>query len=509
MGPSVRSWLNTRRWRNAEKVSDPPVWLGLDVGTQSVRALAVSAYGVVMADASRPLTSHRDGPRHEQDPGQWWDALATACRQTLAGLRRAPIAGLAVCGTSGTVLLVDSAGEPVSRGLMYDDVRAVGDARRANEAGAAVWDSLGYRMQPTWALPKLLWLLREHGEEARGARLAHQVDFVTRRLVGHDVPSDSSHALKTGYDLLHEAWPHEVMTALDVPAGLLPDVVLPGSRLGAVDRTAAEVTGIPQGTPVTAGMTDGCAAQLAAGALSEGSWNSVLGTTLALKGVASELIRDPLGAVYSHRSPDGRWLPGGASSVGAGVLSTHFAGRDLQALDRRAAQREPADVLAYPLVSRGERFPFSAPEAEGFMLGEAQDESDHYAALLQGVAYVERLCFDHLDRLGAPTDGPLSLTGGAARSRYWCQLRADVLGRAVQLPEHGEAALGMAVLAASEGRAPSEVAARMVRVHEVIEPRPDHEGRFVEPYVRLVDELERREWLDPGVAGHARARAAA
>ena len=473
-----------------------------------MRALAVSAGGDLLAGASRPLKSHRDGPRHEQDPGEWWSALATACREVLAGLTREPIGGLAICGTSGTVLLVDSAGDPLSPGLMYDDSRAVDDARRANEVGAAVWDSLGYRMQPAWALPKLLWLLREHGAGVRGARLAHQVDFVTRRLVGQEVPADSSHALKTGYDVLHDAWPHDVMTALGVPAGLLPDVVRSGARLGAVARAGAEATGICEGTPVIAGMTDGCAAQLAAGALSEGSWNSVLGTTLALKGVASELIRDPLGAVYSHRSPDGRWLPGGASSVGAGVLSTRFPGRDLQALDRRAAEREPADVLAYPLVSRGERFPFTAPEAEGFMLGEPEDETDHYAALLQGVAYVERLCFDHLHRLEAPTDGPLTLTGGATRSRYWCQLRADVLGRAVQLPEHSEAALGMAVLAASEGRSPSEVAAQMVSVREVIEPRPDREGRFAEPYVRLVDELERRGWLDPGVAGYARARAA-
>ncbi|MCP9490212.1 MAG: FGGY family carbohydrate kinase [Solirubrobacteraceae bacterium MAG38_C4-C5] len=491
-------------------MSDPTVWLGLDLGTQSVRALAVSADGAILADASRPLTSHRDGPRHEQDPEEWWEAMATACREALDGLTAQAIGGLAVCGTSGTVLLVDSAGHPVSPGLMYDDSRAVDDARRAGEAGGAVWDSLGYRMQPSWALPKLLWLLREHGEPARGARLAHQVDVVTRRLVGHEVPADSSHALKTGYDLLHDVWPHEVMTALGVPDGLLPDVVRSGARLGVVGHAGAEATGIREGTPVVAGMTDGCAAQLAAGALNPGSWNSVLGTTLALKGVARELIRDPLGAVYSHRSPDGRWLPGGASSVGAGVLSTHFPGRDLEVLDRRAAQHEPAGALAYPLVSSGERFPFVAPQAEGFMLGEPADESDHYAALLQGVAYVERLCFDHLDRLGAPTDGPLSLTGGATRSRYWCQLRADVLRRAVWLPEHAEPALGMAVLAAasSEGRPLAEVATRMVGVREVIEPRPDRDGRFAEPYVRLVDELERRGWLDPGLAEHARVRAA-
>jgi len=281
-----------------------PLWLGVDLGTQSVRALAVSGVGDVLAEASHPLTSHRDGPRHEQDPGEWWSALATASREALAGLRGQPIGGLAVCGTSGTVLLVDSAGEPISPGLMYDDSRAVDEARRADEAGAAVWDSLGYRMQPAWALPKLLWLLREHGEEARGARLAHQVDVATRRLIGHEVPTDSSHALKTGYDLLHDAWPHEAMSALEVPPGLLPGVVRPGARLGTVGRAAAEATGIGEGTPVIAGMTDGCAAQLAAGALSPGSWNSVLGTTLALKGVAPELLRDPLGSVYSHRKPD-------------------------------------------------------------------------------------------------------------------------------------------------------------------------------------------------------------
>jgi len=232
-------------------VRDPTTWLGLDLGTQSVRAVAVSASGDML--------------------------------------------------TSGTVLLVDSAGEPVWPALMYDDSRVVDDAGRANEVGAAVWDSLGYRMQPSWALPKLLWLLREHGERGHGARLAHQVDFVTRRLVGREVPADGSHALKTGYDLLHDAWPHEVMTALGVPVEMLPDVVRCGTRLGAVGAAGAEATGINEGTPVIAGMTDGCAAQLAAGALSEGSWNSVLGTTLALKGVC--VRADPRSAGHRLLAP--------------------------------------------------------------------------------------------------------------------------------------------------------------------------------------------------------------
>ncbi len=253
-------------------------------------------------------------------------------------------------------------------------------------------------------------------------------------------------------------------------------------------------------------MTDGCAAQLGAGALEVGAWNSVLGTTLVLKGVTKHLLDDPLGVVYSHRAPHGGWLPGGASSTGAGVLTAHYPGRDLEELNRAAASREPAGVIAYPLVSRGERFPFTAPDAEGFVLGEPVDEIDHYAALLQGVAFIERLCFDYLDLLGAPTDGPLTLTGGATKSRYWCGLRADVLGRPVQLVENAEPAVGMAVLAASVGRRADDVAATMVRVREVIEPRPG--DRFTEPYLQLVDELNRRGWLPAEVAAHAHRRGA-
>ncbi len=484
------------------------IWLGLDLGTQSVRAVAVSETGHVFGQGSYPLTSRRDGPRHEQDPEEWWKAVVSASRAALADLPAASIRGLAVDGTSGTILLVDRSGRALTPGLMYDDTRATEEACRANEAGGAIWPSLGYRMQPSWALPKLLWLLREHRDVMPRARLAHQTDFINHRLAGREVPSDSSNALKTGYDLVREAWPYEVLDALGVPDQIMPAVVRSGTQLGTVCSEAAALTGIPAGTPIIAGMTDGCAAQMGAGALDVGSWNSVLGTTLVLKGVTRELLRDPAGMVYSHRSPDGNWLPGGASSTGAGILTKQFPGRDLDGLSAQAAEHEPAGVIAYPLVSRGERFPFSAPAAEGFVLGEPSDEIDLFAALLQGVAFIERLCFDYLDMLGSPLSGNLSLTGGAARNRYWCQLRADILGRPVHLPENAEAALGMAMLAASVGRRVSDVAKQMVRIREVIDPRPDRIARFHEPYLRLVEELARRSWVRSALLEHARRRTA-
>ncbi|MFJ9814676.1 FGGY-family carbohydrate kinase [Streptomyces sp. NPDC101151] len=468
-------------------------WLGIDLGTQGARALLVTADGSVLGSGAAPLRrGRRDGVRHEQDPGEWWEAVCAACRAALEGTGTG-LGGVAVCGTSGTVLLTDGAGRPVSPALMYDDGRAAAEAGRLRSAGLAVQD--------TWALPKVRWLVDRYGP----GRVAHQPDLINARLVGGPVPADSSHALKTAYDVERDRWPD--ITGL--PAGTLPDVVRPGTRLGEIGAAAAEATGIPAGTPVVAGMTDGCAAQIASGALRAGAWNSVLGTTLVLKGAAVEPVRDPTGVVYNHLAPDGTWLPGGASSVGAGVLAARFPGTDPAALDARAAAFEPSGAIAYPLVSPGERFPFHAPRATALLLGDPVSDADLWAALLQGVAFAERLCLDYLHHLGAPLDGPLTFTGGAARSTYWTQLRADVLGRPARVPRRTEPALGMAALAAyGTGAAATlaDAAEGMVRTGTTTDPRPDRTARYAEPYARLVGELESRGWLPGAVARHALAR---
>ncbi|MGI5454844.1 FGGY-family carbohydrate kinase [Streptomyces sp. CA-249302] len=490
-------------------------WLGIDLGTQSVRALLVTADGTVLGRGSAPLTGRRDGERHEQDPEDWWAGVCTASRQALRNIRAVRIGGLAVCGTSGTVLLTDPAGHPLTPALMYDD-------GRASEEGAQA-RGVGLRVQDTWALPKAMWLLEDHREapptprahhphlhlvRPSPFRLAHQPDVIVTHLTGEPPPTDSSHALKTGYDLEHEAWPYPRLAELDLPDGLLPDVVRPGTRLGEVCAQAAEATGIPLATPVIAGMTDGCAAQIASAALRPGSWNSVLGTTLVLKGAATTPVQDPTGVVYNHRAPDGSWLPGGASDVGAGVLTATFPTAAPTVMDRRAASYEPSGAVAYPLTSPGERFPFRAPTATALLLGEPKNDADLWAALLQGVAFTERLCLDYLHHLGAPLHGPLTFTGGAAQSPYWNQLRTDILARPARVPAQTDPALGMAALAAhGTGAGPlTEVAERMVRIHTVLEPHPTRTARFAEPYARLIDELTTRGWLPPPVAAHAHAR---
>jgi sugar (pentulose or hexulose) kinase len=470
------------------------VFAGIDIGTQSLRIALVDGHGKLVGRGETRLRSRRSrGRRHEQDPENWWLALGAAGRQATAALRGRPVAAVAICSTSGTVALASADGRPLTAALMYDDMRAIEQTRRLR--------AVGHHIQPSWALPKLLWLV-EAEQPPPGAVLMHSADFVAARLTGRRVPTDTSHALKTGYDLGADRWPVEVLEETGIPRALLPDVVAPGALLGEVTRTAAEFTGITAGARVVAGMTDGCAGQIAAGSLAQGSWTSVLGTTLVLKGVTREPVRDGH-AVYSHRHPDRGWLPGGASNVGAGALAAAFPGRDLSRLDSQAAAYEPAGAVLYPLTAQGERFPFDRPDAQPLQLGSVRNEVEHYAAILQGVAFVERLGLAYFRSLGADVSGPVTLTGGASRSRYWSQLRADVLRRTVRRPRHAEASVGMAILAAADGASVTATAARMAGDAEEIDPRPDRPERFEAGYARLIDELLSRGYITPELARNA------
>jgi sugar (pentulose or hexulose) kinase len=487
------------------------LYVGIDLGTQSVKVGVFDDSGSVEGAASRPLSSRRDGPLHEQDPREWISATAHALAESIEALasgRRASIAGIALCGTSGTLALVDGRGEPTSTGIMYDDVRGGALVEEVTAADPDRWARLGYRIQPSWAITTMVHVAR--GGMTEGRRFAHQPDVVAAAMTGGPVATDWSSALKSGYDLIDLQWPTAALTTLGVDVRTLPDVVAPGSVLGRSSSEWEATTGLPAGVPVTAGMTDGCAAQLGAGALREGDWHSVVGTTLVLKGVTGAPVQGGDGAVYSHRSPEsGRWLPGGASSVGADAISVLLPGRNLVDLaERAAAAWHPGDVpipAVYPLVRTGERFPFVRPDATGFAvidgvesgLDGLGDEVSTYLGLVAGVACVEKLCLDSMAALGASIDGRLSSSGGGTRSPIWTQLRADLLARPLVIPRSAEPSLGMAILAAAaiEGRSLPDVADDMSGVGHVVEPTGSGSERMTDLYAQLSERWRARGWI--------------
>ncbi len=475
--------------------------IGLDMGTGGARAIAMDLAGAVVG-AGRvdlpPAALRTEGACVEQDPRAWTEAAQAALRQVTGALPiGSRVVGVSVDATSGTFLLADAEGSPLTPGLMYNDLRA---APQAPRAAAAIDDTLrpyGISIAAAFALPKILHLAETQPQIfARCRRVIHQTDWVVGMLCGRYDVTDISTALKTGADPGRLAWPEAIERKLGVPLELLPAVVLPGTRIGEVTAEAASLTGLPVGTPVIAGCTDGTAGALASGASAAGDLNVTLGTTLVFKAVADTPLIDSTGAIYNHRHPAGGFLPGAASSTGGEWVAANTGGADLNGLGRDAAARIPTRHLVYPLMKKGERFPFACPQAVGFGLEAIESPAERFAAGMEGVAYLERLSIDRFEELGLRIGNTIYATGGGAYGETWLRIRASATRRCYAVPEQPECAVGAAILAAAAHVGDVAQAIRsMVRIGRRIEPDPVLVPAYEDGCRRFRDELRRRGWL--------------
>lgn len=487
-------------------MGDKMVVLGIDLGTQGVRVLAVDPRGGIIStahDRLPPAISGLPPGWFEQDPQAWWQSLVKCLRQIVQGLpAQVQVSGLAVDSTSGTIVAVDEHANPLCPAIMYSDNRSRPQVPAVRQAGQGLEDKLGYAFGSSFALPKLLWLQQVRPRVFNQARwYLHAADYLVARLSGQIGVTDFSNALKTGFDLVDARWPEFIETRLGIPLQKLPQAFPSGSLLGRLTRLAAQETGLPAGVPVYAGATDGTAAQLASGAVEPGAWDSSLGTTLVWKGISAWLVLDPQRRIYSHRHPQGWWMPGAASNTGCEWIEQEHPGQDPAILDQLAAARVPTPHLRYPLVRPGERFPFQQAEAAGFTLGSPGDPVEAFAAGLEGVALLERLGYETLADIGLAIGNPLYTTGGGARSNLWMQVRATVLNRTLLRPKTSETAMGAALLAASGCwySSLSAAAAHMVQIAHTADPNLAWLEIYQHKYAKFTAELRRRGYLDaPG-----------
>jgi xylulokinase len=488
---------------SAERHGD--LFVGVDVGTSGVKALATTGTGEVVARRAVDLDAsacRQEGKTYEQDPEAWWRATcealtALAAHLTRRGISTESLKALAVDGTSGTLVCTDQDGGPLRPAIMYNDGRAAEAAEALNDIAGEFCVSVGYRFAASYALAKILWVLRDKPEIFERTRhFAHQADFVVARLTGELGVSDYSNALKTGYDLIEERWPSWMS---NIPGLLerLPRILAPGTVVGHVSRTAAEATGLPEGLHVVTGASDGTAACIASGIHRAGDYNTTLGTTLVFKGISLKLCKHPEGLIYSHKLPGGFWLPGAASNTGAEWIPALFPDADLKAMDAAACGKLPTAFLAYPLVREGERFPFLSGLAEGFCTPKPEDHLTRYTACLQGVALVERLGYQVLDEVTGFSDGEVFSTGGGSQSDIWMQCRADATGRVMHRPACPESAFGSAVLAATGITYPNlwDAVRNMVRIEKTYAPDEGRAARYTDLFDDFCQELRKRDYL--------------
>ncbi|MDP2031404.1 MAG: FGGY-family carbohydrate kinase [Thiobacillus sp.] len=409
-------------------------FLGIDFGTTGARSCVIDAEGTVIAEDQRDFGTLEDYERADIWREALWD-LVTALPLSV----RSQLSSMAFDGTSGTVLACDAELAPRHPPLLYNDDRAVDEARLIatiappGHPAAAV----------TSGLAKVLWLKKWLGHT--GARLyLNQADWLSGLLTEQVGFSDYHNALKMGLDLDTLGWPAWVDHLAD--ASYLPKPVAPGSRLGTVSRPRARYLGINSDCQVQAGTTDSIAAFLAAGVTHSGDAVTSLGSTLVLKLLSDTRVESTEHGVYSHWFGN-RWLAGGASNAGGAVLRQFFDDRQLAVLSEKIDPTIASPLDFLPLPRPGERFPINDPTLAPRMVPRPNDDTAFLHGLLESLGRIEARGYGLLAELGATPLLQVETAGGGARNPAWTSIRQRLLKVPVTRATHTEAAYGAALLA--------------------------------------------------------------
>jgi xylulokinase len=439
--------------------------IGVDSSTTATKAIVWDRDGRAIADgrAEFALALPRPG-WHEQDAEDWWRSTAAAVRRALQTVEPGDVEALCVTHQRETFACLDERGAALRPAIVWMDVRA---ARQVEALGSEEIHRLtGKPPDTTPALYKLAWL-REHEPETL-ARTRWVVDvgaYLVARLTGA-WRTTTAYADPLGLlDMERRDWAGDLLERVGLERERVPALVEPGDRIGELSPAAAEQLGLAPGLPVVGGAGDGQSAGLGANAARSGRAYLNLGSAVVAGTISAEYAWDTafrtlIGAVPGSYALE-TLLQGGTYTVdwflsriaGLDAQRLGLGLRDVDLLEAAATRVGPgADGLLLVPYWASAQSPYWDPDARGMLFGLAGHHGkEHiFRALMEGIAFEQRLALEGLEaRLGRAID-VLLVTGGGSRSALWRQIVADVTRKPVAACRELETtALGAGIHAAA------------------------------------------------------------
>jgi xylulokinase len=456
------------------------VFLGIDIGTSSVKAILMDQDGRVAESTSAPLPISRPRPGwSEQDPEDWWRATNAAVG-ALEPAKRRRVEAIGLSGQMHGATLLDDADRVLRPAILWNDGRSEAECaefERREQRSRAITGNIA---SPGFTAPKLIWV-RAHEPNVFAATRTVLLpkDYVRLRMTGVKATDLSDAAGTLWVDVAARAWSASMLAATGLGERHMPKLFEGPSVTGELRAEIADAWGMPR-APVAAGGGDNAAGAIGVGVIDDGQAFLSLGTSGVIFAATSAFRPNPARAAHAfcHALPD-RWhLMSVTLSCAASVdWAAKLAGEDgAAALIAKAEARGRLDgrEIFLPYLS-GERTPHNDPQARGVLFG-ADHDTDAAAfgqAVLEGVAMTLADGLDALTETGVAID-QLSVIGGGARSPWWGRILAAALRRPLVYrddahvgPSYGAARL--ARLAVTHESAAALCAAPPVT--HVVEPR--------------------------------------
>lgn len=475
--------------------------IGCDVGSQGTKAILLSVTGEVLCEAYQDYTIDYPHPLWAEQPAErWLNAVTLTIRRLLTkgGISARKVRALSLATQVDGVVPIDLNGQPLYPAIIWMDrrARAQCESVRTRLDEEQIFRRTGLNLDPSHVAPKIRWLADQQSEiYERAAYFLLPGSYVAYALTGETGVDYSNASSTLLLDIHSRSWSPSLAAAFDIDLNRLAPLGAATAILGRLRSEMAERLSLDTETPVMVGCGDEHAACLGAGVVKAGIVGDIAGTAEPVCVASPELIFDDTRLLETHCHADsGLWLlenPGFVSGGNYRWFREQFAGTETYAsLDLEAARISPgAEGLTFLPSLMGALAPTWNEAARGTYAGFtlAHTRGHFVRALLEGSAYALRDILTQMQVSGIELH-ELRVMGGGAKSRVWNQIKADVTGLPVHVPEITETtALGAAFLALVGIGAYStltEASEQIVKIRERIEPDAAARSMYAESYER-------------------------
>lgn len=485
------------------------VVIGLDLGTTVCKAGLFDATGKLSKLVRReyPVTSDYPGWA-EQNPDVVWNTIQMVLSEIATDKQLSdPIKAICISAQGEAVVFLDQWGRPLRNSILGMDMRSVEQAEGLKSKLGAEWflETPGVPPHPLTTVAKILWV-KEHEPEIaqKTVRYLCYEDFAFFKL--GDVPAiDYSLACRTGlFDMRKKKWSAKILDYTGINEDQLANIYPSGEAIGKINRKIAHTLGLPTDVLLVTGGHDVTCAALGAGAINKGVGGDILGTaeifgvTVESNSVAKK-IRPNNFACYCHVVPNKFWLMTLNQTCGLllrwyrdnfgepEVKLAEKEGKDAFDLIVSKSKPDIAESMVLPHFV-GSGTPWIDARSKGAIVGLSihTNKADIIRAMLEAVIYEQKISIDIFEKYGVDVR-EIRAVGGGSKSRFWLQMRSDILGKTVLTLETEEAScLGTAILANyALGNYPSieNGAEQMVKMKDRIEPNKKLYPRYQQRYL--------------------------
>jgi len=443
--------------------------MGIDVGTTGAKAAIYNLNGNLQAEGHAEYEVSIPHPGWaEQDPEIWWNAVCHATQHALKMIPVGPenVKGVAVSSQAPSMLALNKNNEPVRPALIWMDRRAEKEAQFLKDRmGEGIIEKItGNRPDPFYVASKLLWF-KTHEPElfAQTSCFIQANGFINYKLT-NQLSLDNVHATLLQLRKYNEGgWSEELCKLCDVDPDKFPPIFEGYEMLGEVTKEASRLTGLHEGTAVMAGTVDGAAAAMEAGAVEQGIVAEMTGTSSVLLIPEKTGIIETAFIAMPHALSDMHLLLGALVSTGASLKWFRDQLGEAEMRQSKLLDINPYDLLTQQAEHKkpgsggliflpymmGERSPVWNTNARGvfFGLSLGTSKGDMIRAILEGTSFALYHNLKIAEQAGI-TINEIRSVGGGTKSRLWNQIKADVLGIPVIIPDTSIGApLGDALLA--------------------------------------------------------------